>query len=74
MRNIIFRVAAGLLGLGSLWATFNAVVDLNIMAVVYLFVGSLFIIFAFGGYKATDWADYYLNKAVSNIADLFIKK
>lgn len=74
MRNLIFRVLAGLLGLGGLLACFKAVVDLDIMAVVYLFVGVLFLIFAFGGYKATDWADYYMNRAADKIADLFSKK
>jgi hypothetical protein len=74
MRNLIFRVLAGLIGLASLLTTFNAVLDLNIMALVYLFVGSLFLIFAFGGYKATDWADYYMNRAADKIADLFSKK
>ncbi len=74
MRNIIFRIAAGLLGLGCLWTTFNAVVDRNIMGIVYLLVGSLFIIFALGGYKAAAWADYYLNKTFNNVVDLFRKK
>ena len=74
MRNLIFRVLAGLLGSLILFASFKAILDLNIMALVYLFVGSLFLIFAFGGYKATDWADYYMNRAADKIADLFIKK
>lgn len=71
MRNLIFRFLAALLGLGSLLACFKAGVDLNIMALVYLFVGSLFLIFAFGGYKATDWADHHMNRAIDKIADLF---
>ena len=74
MRNLIFRVLAGLLGLLSLFASFKAIVDLNIMALVYLFVGSLFLIFAFCGYKATDWADFYMNRAADKIADFFSKK
>ena len=74
MRNLMFRVLAGLIGLASLWTTFKAVVDLNIMALVYFFVGSLFLIFAFGGYKSTDLADYYMNRAADKIADLFSKK
>jgi hypothetical protein len=74
MRNFIFRVLAGLIGLGSLWTTFNAVVDLNIMGVVYLFLASLFIIFAFGGYKATEWASYYMNRVADKISDLISKK
>lgn len=74
MRNLIFRVLAGLIGLASLLTTFNAVVDLNIMAVVYFSVGVLFLIFAFGGYKGTDWADYYMNRAADKVADLFGKK
>lgn len=74
MRNLIFRVLAGLLGSLSLFASFKAIVDLNVMALVYLFVGSLFLIFSFGGYKATDWADYYMNRAADKIADLFSKK
>jgi hypothetical protein len=73
MRNLIFRVLAGLLGLGGLLACFKAIVDLNIMALVYFFVGVLFLIFAFGGYKATDWADYYMNRAADKVSDFFGK-
>jgi hypothetical protein len=74
MRNLIFRVLAGLLGFLSLFASYDAIINLNIMLVVYLFIGALFLIFAFGGYKATDWADYYMNRAADKIADLFSKK
>lgn len=74
MRNFIFRILAGLIGLASLWITFEAVVDLNIMALGYFLVGSLFLIFAFGGYKATDWADYYMNRAADKVANFFGKK
>jgi len=73
MRNFIFRVLAGLIGLASLLTTFNAIVDLNIMAIVYFFIAFLFIVFAFDGYKATDWAGYYMNRAADKIADLFGK-
>ena len=60
--------------MGSLLACFKAVVDLNTMAVVYFFAGVLFLIFDFGGYKGTDWKDYYMNRAVDKAADLFGKK
>lgn len=74
MRNFIFRVLAGLLGLVSLLASYDAIINFNIMLVVYLFIGALFIIFAFGGYRGTDWADYYINRAANKISDLFGKK
>jgi hypothetical protein len=74
MRNLIFRVLAGLLGFSSLYASFDAIINLNIMLVVYLFMGVLFLIFAFGGYKGTDWVDYYMNRAADKMADLFSKK
>jgi hypothetical protein len=74
MRNLIFRVLAGLLGFLSLFASYDAIINLNIMLVVYLFIGALFLIFTFGGYNATDWADYYMNRTADKIADLFSKK
>ena len=43
------------------------------MAIVYFFIAFLFIVFAFDGYKATDWAGYYMNRAADKIADLFGK-
>ena len=74
MRNLIFRLLAGLLGFLFLFASYDAIINLNIMLVAYLFMGALFLIFAFRGYKGTDWADYYLNRAADKISDLFSKK
>jgi hypothetical protein len=74
MRNLIFRVLAGLLGFLSLLVSYDAIVNFNLMLFVYLFIGALFLIFAFSGYKGTDWADYYINRAADKISDLFGKK
>lgn len=74
MRNFIFRVLAGLLGFLSLLVTYDAIVNFNLMLFVYLFFGALCLIFAFGGYKGTDWADYYINRVADKISNLFGKK
>lgn len=74
MRNLIFRILAGSIGILGLFACFKAVVDLNLMALVYFFVGILFLIFAFGGYRGTDWVDYYMNRAADKVADFFGRK
>lgn len=75
MRNFIFRVLAGLFGfLSFLFISYDAIINFNIMLVFYLFISALFLIFAFGGYRGTDWADYYINRAAIKISDLFGKK
>jgi hypothetical protein len=74
MRNLIFRVLAGLLGIGFIWALYISVLDARFISILYLVSGIYSLIFALGGYDAIKKSSVIVEAFFQKLLSFFKKR